>query len=449
MIGEAALKAAADGVLRRARRAGGAGAGAEVVLVARDAALTRFAENQIHQHVGERDVDVHVRVALGKRVGGASVNGLDAAALDRVVERALTAARLQRENPDFPGFPEASPLPAAPDGAGYAAATAAATPEARADRAGIVCRRAAAAGMSSAGACSTSVREEVVANSAGTYAYQTGTTARLLTVVSGDTSSGYGDRQGPDFAALDAESVAEEAAGKAERGRDPRDLDPGVYDVVLEPYAAEDVLSFVAYLGLQGRAVLEQTSFAAGKLGQRLLSEAVTLRDDPLDPAGLVDRFDAEGVPKRPLTLVDRGVVRAVTYDRLTAARAGTQSTGHATRGASFFGPVATHLSLEPGALTRAELIGKIDRGLLITRFWYTRPVHPLSVTVTGMTRDSTFLIERGEVTRPVKNLRFTQSYVAALGRVLGVGREAQLTDGVRTPAIALGGFTFTGRSDY
>jgi PmbA protein len=449
VIGEGALKAAAEGALQRARRAGGTGTKAEVLLVARDSALTRFAENQIHQHVAERDVDVRVRVALGKKVGAATVNGLREGALERVVEQALAAARLQRENPDFPGFPGPAPLPETPPGAGFVAATAEATAEARADRVGAVCRRALGAGLVAAGACSTAVREEVVANSAGTYAYQAGTAARLLTVVAGDTSSGYSSRRGPDFAAIEAAEVAEEAAGKAERGRDPQDLEPGAYDVVLEPYAVDDLLSFVASLGLQGRALLERTSFATGKLGQRLLSEAITLRDDPLDPAGAVDRFDAEGVPKGPLTLVEAGVVRAVTYDTLTAARAGTQSTGHAQRGASYYGPVATHLRLDPGALSREELIGKVDRGLLITRFWYTRAVHPLSVTVTGMTRDSTFLIERGEVTRPVKNLRFTESYVAALGRILGVGTAPLLADASRTPALAIQGFTFTGKSDY
>jgi predicted Zn-dependent protease len=267
MTGEAALKAAAEGVLERARRAAGAeagGAGAGVVLIARDASLTRFAENQIHQHVAERDVTVSVRLALGKRVGAATINGLDATALDLVVERALAAARLQRENPDFPGFPGPAPLPEVPAGAGYVAATAEATPEARADRAGLVCRRAAEAGLGAAGACSTAVREILVANTAGTYAYQVGTAARLLAVVAGDTSSGYGSREGPDFEALDAEAVAEEAAGKAERGRDPEGIEPGEYDVVLEPYAAEDVLRFVASLGLQGRALREQTSFATG-----------------------------------------------------------------------------------------------------------------------------------------------------------------------------------------
>ncbi len=184
---------------------------------------------------------------------------------------------------------------------------------------------------------------------------------------------------------------------------------------------------------------------------ERLLGEQVALRDDPLDPAGMIRPFDFEGVPKRPLTLVNQGVVEAVTYDSLTAAKAGAQTTGHAMLGAGF--PVATNLSLQPGPLDRRQLLSKIERGLLVTRFWYTRPVHPLSVTVTGMTRDSTFLVERGEITRPVKNLRFTQSYVQALQRVIGVGSESLLVgeggSAALTPALAIQGFTFTGKSEY
>ena len=156
-------------------------------------------------------------------------------------------------------------------------------------------------------------------------------------------------------------------------------------------------------------------------------------------------------MPKRPLTLVNQGVVEAATYESLTAAKAGAQTTGHALLGAGF--PVATNLSLQPGPLDRRQLLGQIERGLLVTRFWYTRPVHPLSVTVTGMTRDSTFLVERGEITRPVKNLRFTQSYVQALQQVIGVGSEPLLVgeggSAALTPALAIQGFTFPGKSEY
>jgi predicted Zn-dependent protease len=318
---------------------------------------------------------------------------------------------------------------------------------------GAVCGRAQAVGFVAAGACSTSLTEVALANSLGTSAYEARTHARLLAVVTGETSSGYGMRQGADFAALDAAAVAAEATAKAERGRNPQDLEPGEYDVVLEPYAAEDVIGFVAALGLQGRAVLEKTSFATGKLGERLLSEHVTLRDEPFAAAGLIRSFDAEGVSKRPLALVDGGVVAAVTYDSLTAAKAGAQTTGHALPGSSMYGPVATNLSLVPGTQTRDQLIGSIQRGLLVTRFWYTRTVHPLSVTVTGMTRDSTFLIENGRVTRPVKNLRFTMSYVKALQQVIGVGSDAVLAGDagapILTPAMAIRGFAFTGKSEY
>jgi predicted Zn-dependent protease len=453
MIGETELRAAAERALRFGE---GAGRQVEVVLLAGEESLTRFANNEIHQHVAERDVVAHVRVAVGKRVGSASANRFDDDALRRVVEQAVTVAGLQPENPDFPGFPGPH-HPSSPT-TGLVTSTIEATPESRADRVGVVCRRAARGGLVAAGACSTAVHERLVANSLGTRAYQATTHALLQAVAMSDTSSGYSVRQGSDFAALDAAAVAEEAAGTAERGRNPADLDPGEYDVVLEPYAVEDLIRFIAYLGLHGRAIQERTSFATGKLGQALLGEPVTLRDDPLDPAGSVRAFDFEGVPAQPLTLVNRGVVEAVTYDTLTAAKAppeaGARTTGHALLGAGYYGPVPTNLCLQPGELSREQLIGTIERGLLVTRFWYTRTVHPLTVTVTGMTRDSTFLIERGEITRPVKNLRFTQSYVQALQRVLGVGAAPLLVGDsyyapILTPAVALAGFTFTGKSEY
>ena len=453
MGGEAELKRAADWALSCAS---GDGRQAEVVFIAEDAKLTRFANNEIHQNVAERNVEVHVRVAIGKKVGTASGNGVDGDALRRLVEQATTVAKLQRENPDFPGFP--GPHTIATSGVGFADDTASASPEERADKVGLICRRALEGGFVAAGACSTSVTETAVANSVGTWAYRTRTHARLLSVVSGETSSGYAVRQGTAFAALDADAVAEEASSKAERGRDPGEIEPGEYDVVLEPYATDDILRFISYLGLTGRAMVEKTSFATGKLGERLLSEQVTLRDDPLSPAGVPLPFDYEGMPKQPLTLIEKGVVRAVTYDSLTASKAGTATTGHAALGpyAGFYGPVATNLVLEPGTASREELIRNVDRGLWISRFWYTRVVHPLTVTVTGMTRDSIFLIENGEITRPVKSLRFTQSYLTALNHLaeVGVGDRTQLTGDaygapVRCPHLAIRGFTFTGKSEY
>jgi predicted Zn-dependent protease len=449
VIGEQELRTAAETALRFA---GGEGRQAEVTVRSVDGSLTRYANSEIHQHVAERNATVRVRIAIGKRIGSATANGLDAESLRQVVERATTIARLQRENPDFPGLP--GPFKTTWDGhAGFSERTAAATPESRADLAGIVCRRATDAGLIAAGVCATNTVETALANSVGTFGYFAGTQAHLQAVIYGETSSGYGERMGADLSTLDAGEVAEEAAGKAERGKNPIDLEPGEYDVVLEPYAVEDITGFVVNLGLQGRAVLEQTSFATGKLGEKLLNEQVTLRDDPLDPTGFIRPFDAEGVPKRPLTLVERGVVKAVTFDSLTAAKAGTETTGHATPGSSMYGPVAGNVFLETGEASRDELIGKIDRGLLVTRFHYTRPVHPLTVTVTGMTRDATFLIERGEVTRPVKNLRFTQSYVQALQRVIGVGSNTLLLgsygSAARAPALAIRAFTFTGKSEY
>src|SRR5581483_619043 len=201
-----------------------------------------------------------------------------------------------------------------------------------------------------------------------------------------------------------------------------------------------------------GLAVEEGRAFVGGRMGQRVTGEAVTLVEDPGDPAGLPRPFDFEGVPSARLALIERGVARAVVYDTQTAARAAAANTGHALPTATP-APLPMHLRLEPGTRSREALVAGVRRGLFVTRFWYTRWVHPLRTVVTGMTRDGTFAIENGELAAPVRNLRFTQSYHEALDGL--VAAESALTlqrldlwdfdaGSIRVPALHLAAFTFT-----
>jgi PmbA protein len=202
--------------------------------------------------------------------------------------------------------------------------------------------------------------------------------------------------------------------------------------------------------------VLEGRSWMNGHQGEQAMNPLVSIWDDGLDPGGLPLPFDYEGVPKRRVEIVSQGVVQGPVFDRRTASRAGTQTTGHALspdvpnfmRGA---GPIAQNLFLSSGKSSLEEMIASTPRGLYITRFWYTRLVHPRDCVVTGMTRDGVFWIENGEIAYPVKNLRFTQSYVQALAEVEAVGRETRLlkteygSRAIRVPALKIGGFNFTG----
>jgi PmbA protein len=424
----------------------------EVLVFSDDSQLTRFANSYIHQNVAERDVQVRVRAVVGKRIGVASTNDLNGESLEKVVETALGVARFQPENPDFISLPAAAPIP---EVRAFSEATAGFTPESRARAVGGICRRAVENDLIASGAFSTSVQEIAVANSLGVFAYFPTTLADLKTVIMGDDSSGYGASTAWDVGQMDAEAVGAEAVDKALRGRNPREIEPGRYTVILEEYATEDILEMLSYVGLGALAVQEERSFMCDHFGQQIVGSAISLWDDGLDLRGLPLPFDFEGVPKRRVSLIENGIAMNVVYDSYTAGKEGKASTGHGLPAPNTFGPIPFNMFMAPGQATLGEMIASTERGILVTRFWYTRPVHPKLAIITGMTRDGTFLIEKGEVAYPVKNLRFTQSYLDALSSVEMVGRTTKLIrsdfelNGNHVPALKLGEFEFTGVTEF
>jgi PmbA protein len=420
----------------------------EVVVMTTDSALTRFANNYVHQNVYESNGAFRIRVVLGKRVGVAESNDLSPDGIRRAVETARVLAQLQRENPEFGGLPPPQPIGHVE---AYVTATANSSPEARALVVRAICQQANANKLTAAGAFKTESYELAVANSLGTFAYHPGTIADLHTVMMGDSASGYASAASPDVRDLNGETLAREAIDKALRSRNPIALQPGEYTVLLEENAVSDLLEYLGLLAFNALAVQEDRSFMKDHLGEKLMSEAVTIGDDGLSPDTFAVPFDFEGVPKQRVTMIDKGVARGVVYDSFTATKEGKQSTGHSLPAPNTIGPIPMHMFLSAGPSTKQEMIGSVERGVLITRFWYTRVVHPLHVTMTGMTRDGTFLIEHGEVTQPVKNMRFTTSYLDAMKNARQVGRDTKLVREewvgrtFRAPAILVDGFSFTG----
>lgn len=395
-------------------------------------------------------MDVRVRAVLGTRVGVASTNRLDERALRDTVQRAIEGARYAPENPEFRGLPIPAPIRKV---SAYAASTAAYTPERRAEDVKRVCDRALAQDLNASGAWSTSELELAVGNSHGVWAYDARTHASFKTVVMGENSSGYAERTAVDAEQVEVGQAGDEAIEKALRSRDPVAVDPGEYPVVLEPYAVGTMVDYLSYIGLGAQAVQEGRSFMNGHFGEQLVGENISLWDDGLDPDGVPMAFDFEGVPKERVTFFDRGVAREVVYDSYTAGREGKRSTGHALPAPNTWGPMPLNLFLASGQADVASLLEGIERGLWITRFHYVNVVHPTRVILTGMTRDGTFLIERGEITRPVRNLRFTQSMLDALSNVEAVGREAMMLKdelgGTRVPALRIARFNFTSATEF
>ncbi len=423
----------------------------EVTISSTDAALTRFANNEIHQNVSERDVSVTVRAGAGKRYGVSSTNDLSDGGLEAAAQHAFATANALPETEGWMPLPqpgETTRINA------HSVATVEFGPMQRAAGVRLICRKSRDQGLSAAGAFRVDNLGLTVANSHGLFAHRVTTTAELLTVVSGSDSSGHAGRLAVNVDEIDPEVVADEAIAKAVQGRNPRRIEPGQYEVVLEHYAVSDILDFLSFVTFGALNVQEGRSAMSRLIGERIMGANVSIYDDPLDPAGVVRAFDYEGVGARRVDIVEHGIAKSPVYDRRTALKEEKASTGHGLpQMFSTFGPMATNLFMTAGDASREDLIRSVKRGILITRFWYTRVVHPLTVHMTGMTRDGAFLIENGEVVAPVKNLRFTESYIEVLNRVDMIGKERRLVKEMLSynivPALKIHDWHFTGVTEY
>ena len=309
---------------------------AEALVMSEDSALTRFANSEIHQNVAETNVTINLRVVVGKRVGVASSGRTDAEGLRRLAENAAAIARVVEELEDWGGLPGRTEIR---DVAGaYSRTTADASPEFRAEAVRAVIGAADDAAVTAYGSFATGTESIAVANSAGARASGTRTTSQLITVSMGpDGGSGYAESAAVDASTIDAAALGREASGKARATANAVSVDPGDYPVVLEEYAVVDLLDMLGYLGFSALAVQEERSFF--EAGKRIGSDLVTIVDDGDDPAGLPLWFDYEGVAKRRVELVDRGICREVVYDSQTAARDGVASTGHGLPAPNPWGP--------------------------------------------------------------------------------------------------------------
>lgn len=418
----------------------------EAVLMAEATHLTRFASNAIHQNVTRDDVSLRVRATFGKRIGVATTNDLSGDGIGRCARMAAEIARHQEENSEFVGLPGPAEYANVEPECGR---TAAFSPEERATAVRDIIGVAESHGIAASGAFHTGPEAVAVVNSKGVEAAQSEAMAALNITMIGDTSSGRATRTVMDVAEIDAARAATIAARKAVESADPVDVEPGEYTVVLEEDAVADMVLFLGYMGFGGKAFLEKRSFMCGKIGEKVCGDTITIYDDGLDPTFRPLPFDFEGVPRQKVMLIEKGVATGVVHDRTTAAKAGVEPTGHALPPPATWGPYPSHLHLVPGNSSLEEMIASTDRGLLVTRFHYTNVAHMMRTEITGMTRDGTFLIENGKLACGVKNLRFTQSVLAALGEVELIGSRCRIAEHAMVPALKIRRFRFSGATEF
>ena len=417
----------------------------DIYLSAQDLGLSRFAGGAIHQNVAHSDITLNIRSVAGKRLGRATTNDLSDSGVQKAVESAHQTALLMPEDPALTGLPEPS---SAVNVASWDEATALCRPETRASIVQGICLQGKEHALNVSGACRTGVHEIAVVSSRGARAYHAGTFAGLIINTMSGTSAGWAKGGGWRLSDMDTEALGREAVSKAVDGRDPVAVEAGHYPVVLETYAVDDILEALSLYGMGAQAVQEGRSWMNDLIGTQAMSPNVTVWDEGSSPLGWPVPFDAEGMPRRRVDIITRGVVNTPVHNSYTAGKDGAVSTGHQ----AYFsgGPIASNLFMREGDSSLQELIGSTERGLYITRFFYTRLAHSKGCVMTGMTRDGTFMIENGQITHPVKDLRFTQSYVEALGGVELVGSESKLVlnevgFATRVPALKLSSFNFTG----
>ncbi|MBM3773890.1 MAG: TldD/PmbA family protein [Acidobacteria bacterium] len=416
----------------------------EVQLGGGASALTRFANNTIHQNVAERSGYLSVRALLDRRTARASTNRLDADAIRDAVKHAIRITRLQAPDPDLP--PLARPEPWTPVSRACSS-TAETTPEQRARAVAAAIREVEGEGQIAAGIYSTGESVFAVLNSAGVFAYHAETMAVFSITAMAPDSSGWAKASACDASELDPVRLARSAVRKARESRAPIAIEPGRYTVVLEPAAVLDLVGQM-FPDFSGTALRDERSFLNDRLGKPVFGSNIHIFDDVCDPRQAGAPFDAEGVPRRRLVLVERGVPKQIAYSRQAARLAGAAPTGHGFAVPNEAGEAPVNVVIAGGEAPLEELIRTTGRGILVTRLWYIREVDAYEKIMTGMTRDGTFLIEDGRITRGLRNLRFNQSLVELLGNVEAMspaGRAAgEEAPDMVAPAMKVRDFHFT-----
>lgn len=432
----------------------------EVIFYSNNYALTRFANNTIHQNVAEVNEIASIRVAFDGKTARATTNRFDDESLKRAVQSAENIAKVQEPDPERLPMAQASdaPLPDRPPSRWFDE-TAAIGPAERAHAVGKIVGAAKKQKLTTAGIYSGSQSAEAIINSNGLHAFHRQTSAEVSITMLGENSSGWQKANSPDVKNLDPARLAEIAAQKARDSQSPLELAPGKFTVVLEPAAVLDLVGFM-FWDFGGLAVLDQRSFLNNRIGTKLFGENITIMDDVHHSLQSGAQFDGEGVRRQRMSLVEHGVIKRLVYSRGTAVKMGKSEyadkigpinpTGHGFPLPNEVGeaPMNIVFFTPGGEQTVDQMIAGTERGVLITRLWYIREVDPYQKILTGMTRDGTFLIEGGKVKQGIRNFRFNQSLIALLSNVEAMSRAVRASGeeafDMVVPAMKVCDFNFT-----
>lgn len=438
-------------ILERALHA--AGGEADAVLVSTDRNISRFANSNLHQNMSETTAELTLRVIVDGASGVAATTSFTGEEIDRTAALAREAARHSSPLPAFKGLyrGDGDPLPLQTEDE----ATASLSPAGKAREISEMFEVGRRSGVEFAGSYTTGISSVSTANTHDVRRWCRATSADATVIALHSRGSGYATRCGRAAANVDLPALGREAAQKATLRSDSLvDIEPGAYDVILEPPAIAEVLDWMNMIAFSGQSFEDGSSFFVGNIGRRITGENFTLVDDATDESFLPFPFDVEGLPKRPVTLIERGVARTPVLDKVYADRLGLPPTAHAWHLGSPDHGSAFHLTVAPGEATREELIASTRHGIWVTRFNYVNGLlEPKTALMTGTTRDGTFLVRDGEVVARLPNLRWTQPVLEAFSNIEALSRERRPVStwynpfgGTLAPVMKIRGWNFTGK---
>ncbi len=416
-----------------------------VSLISSENASIRFALNGITTSGFTIEQSMVITSAKDGKTGTTTVDEFDDKSLREAVKRTEDIAMISLPNPERETPLEPQKYMAVEN---FAQSTANARNAAMIPHVRAIIEGAKANSLVAAGFFERSASASAIANKAGNFGFGRTTDAALSTTVrTGDgTSSGWASQPAVRMEEIDGALIGKTAVEKCRTWKNPKRLEPGKYTVVLEPTAVGDLVQLMGF-PLQARAAEEGRSFLSKKgggtlLGEKLFPETITLRSDPLNKLySVLPWSGGSGMPTGNIAWIENGQIKNLYYDRYYAKQAGKQPT-----------PAPSFLVLDGGDKSLADLIAGVDRGLLVTRFWYIRPVNPQTVQYTGLTRDGLFLIENGKITSPVMNFRFNESPVRLLKNVVAMGKPVRVRGGegfgMIAPPLVVKEFPFTSISD-
>lgn len=426
--------------------------GVSICAHAKTRRVFRFAYEAIHQDLLQETITVTVKVIQGQQIGVASTESLDKDSLKRCAQAAQLLAKLSPKRKEVPPLPRGHKTIKRNR---YHRITSHYSAKQCVESLKHLNRICQGAGAMLAGALMTGEDEFAVVNSSGVACYAASTASGVKLVTLYKQLSGYASDVHPDITALNLEHALKRSLKQSLRKESPVTLPVGAYDIILEPEAVSDLMTWLSFTAFGAKSFEERSSFLAGRMGEMLMDPRITIYDDGNDPHVLGMPFDFEGTPKQKVILIDSGKASAIVYDTTYGQRFGQPSTGHALGADDTEGPMPLHLGMNPGTQGFESMLGSCKKGLLIPRFHYVNGLlNPREALMTGLTREGAWLIEGGRLTKPLTTLRFTQSILKAFNQVAGISKERRLVadpsqeiGSSLMPSLYLKNFHFTGQS--